>query len=524
MSRKKPLKGSETPSRHGSPSFTPIRSPSPPPLRQPTTTYHTNTLNLFQGETEHPIFTGELPTLTNLVPPEPEHENNVNGFLPSSGLTQPLLEDFDRVGGWDERGNYQDHGRIEEVFDDGSNIGNNSTNPASTSRFSPFSPLPHDVPPPPRPQVRPFEIIPESPGTLRTRLQQMLSDERHGSSSTRHPSPLSQSWTGFQNFSSSVHPIPPSRTLSPLNVFEPSRVPTPVQQSFVIPTESSSVVLPPQSDGIPVIPSLQTSVGPSPERPQDVSEPPVVRPVKTTSRLSTLPPTPPPPPPKDELPPFQQQRQSQHVPKPSGSILIDPSANTNTNTNPKSRSDPVQKKRAKDQTQKRRQQQQQQQHQQQRRRPQSPATFPLPPQPPPPVPSYSPPSLPPLSPPPPPLKPTKTQQDETIYFNDETIIAENLCSIGRLSLTVQSISKEFSQTLLQKSSSSSHSHNNNIEICERVIDSLSQVERALIRRRDVPEEYWEHFPLSSRSRYERRLRSLERCAACFFSFLPRSFM
>ncbi|KAK7436542.1 hypothetical protein VKT23_000377 [Stygiomarasmius scandens] len=425
-----------------------------PPLMQPTTTYHTNTLNLFQGETEQPIFSGQAPTLTNLVPPDPEHEP-ASDFL-ASGPSRPLLQDFDRVGGWDEAGAYQDHGHIEEVADDASESVLHILNPLpSSSRLHSPLPLPANAQPPPRPHQRPYEIRPESPATLQNRLRNMLSDDP-----SRHSSPLARSWTtrnlGF-------HSVEPSGTLSPLNVFEPSRVSTPIQQPFVIPPDGV--------EGLPTIPSIET--GTSPPVGQDEDEP-VIRPI----RISRSPTPPPPPPPKDDPPvpvhPYspgpnpklrlkqQQQRQQPRAQSRDRHQQRDQPQPQNQNHLQEQRQVPVAPQKVKDET------------------------FPLP-------------------------SPTTTAKLEAqISFNDETIIEQNLCSIEDLSIVVRSISKEFSLHDPATTTTTRKSPHSHIEACERVIDSLSQVEKALVRRRDVPEEYWEHFPPSSRCRYERRLRSLER--------------
>ncbi|KAF9075490.1 hypothetical protein BDP27DRAFT_1315131 [Rhodocollybia butyracea] len=50
-----------------------------------------------------------------------------------------------------------------------------------------------------------------------------------------------------------------------------------------------------------------------------------------------------------------------------------------------------------------------------------------------------------------------------------------------------------------------------LETCADISESLLRVQQTLTRRRTLPQEHWSHLSSSSRSRYENRLLSLQRC-------------
>ncbi|KAE9402800.1 hypothetical protein BT96DRAFT_1017365 [Gymnopus androsaceus JB14] len=89
--------------------------------------------------------------------------------------------------------------------------------------------------------------------------------------------------------------------------------------------------------------------------------------------------------------------------------------------------------------------------------------------------------------------------------NDERIIEQNLSAIEELSKTVESI----------RLSVFGLGHLRNVQphlnMCENIAESLSRVRQTLMRRRTLPQEHWSHLSMTSRSKYESRLFSLQRC-------------
>ncbi|KIK60764.1 hypothetical protein GYMLUDRAFT_595006 [Collybiopsis luxurians FD-317 M1] len=50
-----------------------------------------------------------------------------------------------------------------------------------------------------------------------------------------------------------------------------------------------------------------------------------------------------------------------------------------------------------------------------------------------------------------------------------------------------------------------------LEVCRNILESLERIRRTLVRRRTLPEEHWSYLSVESKSRYENRLISLQRC-------------
>ncbi|KAJ3994996.1 hypothetical protein F5050DRAFT_1713253 [Lentinula boryana] len=420
-----------------------------PTLPEPLVTYHTNFLGLFATDGETPIAATVPPKLTDLVPPM---EETSTPRASEHSRAPRVIEDFDYVGGWvsDDDGKHQyiPRGHIEEIEEQGSNYGP----VAGPSRFADAMSLPVSTTPPPRPSLRTKRELPQSPlvpdGPSRFHHSRLTSTPH---TPARFPTSLSQSLSS----------LPPLRGFPPqptnTGYFSPEEFHQPVSNNGAEALADSLSTLPPLH-GFPLQPDYIGAEFNTLPQPFDVT---AVQIEPLADSLSTLP----------SLHGFQHfTPRTERISEENLTFEFADIGSDHATGAFESLGDieslPPQKE-----------------------------------------PSPSPVAQEPMEP-----MPWIQLLTEPIIVplyhstgNDERMINQIISSIKEISKTVKII----------QSGVSSLKHVRNVQphlmICEHIEKSLFRVEQTLLRQRTLPQEHWSHLSVSSRSRYESRLSSLQRC-------------
>ncbi|KAJ3727655.1 hypothetical protein C8R42DRAFT_707334 [Lentinula raphanica] len=445
--RKQPL--SDTVSPSGYPSETAHST-----LPEPVVTYHTNFLGLFASDGETPVAATVPPKLTDLVPPM---EGTSTPRASEQSRAPRAVEDYDYVGGWvvDEDGKHQyiPRGHIEEIEEQGSEAGP----VAGPSRFADALPLPVSTTPPPRPSLRTKRELPQSPlaPDSHSRFQHSrLTSAAH--TPARFPTPLLQSVSSLPPFTG--FPQQPSN-FSPEESHAPLTNNNNNNNGGALADSLSSLPplrgFPPQPNYI----SAEDHIFPQPSDDTAMPAEPLADSLSTlpslrgfqhfTPRTERIS--------EEDLTPERPQFSSDHA---TGAFE---SLGDSLGSIPAHRE--------------------------------------------------------PLQPSPPPPVPDKEQPMPWPELVSEPIIVPLYHSTGNdermVNQIISSIKEILAMVKVIQAGVSNLQHVRNIQphlkICEHIDKSLLRVEQTLLRQRTLPQEHWSHLSGPSRTRYESRLSSLQRC-------------